>query len=89
MYLFSMKLKAQNDIIVCSLASSNEKTTSTGFVYKSNDIPLYKVEDVGPSVKMELSVGDLVVVNATGTLASIDGIDYKLFKEENIMGKVE
>lgn len=84
-----MKLKAQNDMVLCSLASSNEKTTSSGFVYKSNDIPLYKVEDIGSNVKMELSCGDLVVVNATGTLASIDGIDYRLFKEENIMGKVK
>lgn len=84
-----MKLKAQNDMVLCSLALSNEKTTSSGFVYKSNDIPLYKVEDIGPNVEMELGVGDIVVVNAIGTLASIDGIDYKLFKEENIMGKVK
>ena len=84
-----MKLKAQNDMVLCSLVSSNEKTTSSGFVYKSNDIPLYKVEDIGSNVKMELSVGDIVVVNATGTLASVNGIDYKLFKEENIMGKVK
>lgn len=84
-----MKFKAQNDMVLCSLASSNEKTTSSGFVYKSNSIPLYKVEDIGPNVKMELGIGDIVVVNATGTLASVNGIDYKLFKEENIMGKVK
>ena len=81
------QLIPQNDVVLCALLSSNEKKTESGFVYKSNDIPLYVVEKVGPNVKMDLHVGDVVVVNSTGTRAVIGDAEYFLFKEENIMGK--
>lgn len=84
-----MKIVPQNDMIACICTTSREKTTSTGFVYKSNDIPLYEVEGIGPRVKMPLAVGDLITANSTGTSAVVDGVEYFLFKEENIVGKVE
>ena len=82
------KLIPQNDMVLCKLVSSDEKTTESGFVYKSNDIPLYCIEEVGPQVK-NFNVGDIVVVNSTGTMVEFNDNEYFLFKEENIMGKVE
>lgn len=84
-----MKLIPQNDIVLCEQVNQYEKTTGTGFVYKSNDLPLYRVESVGPNVKMHLTVDDIIIANATGTKAVVDGVEHFLFKEENIMGKVE
>ena len=63
-----------------------EKKTESGFVYKSNDIPLYLIEKVGPQVK-NFHAGDIIVVNSTGTKIEFDNVDYFLFKEENVMGK--
>ena len=60
----------------------------SGFVYKSNDIPLYRIDRVGPQVK-NFNIGDIVVVNSTGTRVEISDVEHFLFKEENIMGKVE
>lgn len=75
-------------MVLCKLVSSNEKTTESGFVYKLNDIPLYYIEDVGQSVK-NFGIGDVVVVNSTGTIVEFNDNEHFLFKEENIMGKVE
>ena len=80
------QLIPQNDIVLCTLLSSTEKETENGFVYKSNDIPLYFVEKVGPQVK-NFHVGDIIVVNSTGTKVEFDNTDHFLFKEENVMGK--
>ena len=83
-----MKIIPQKGMVLCTLASSIEKETESGFVYKSNDIPLYKVESIGQSVSMSIVPGDILVVNATGTRAIADNVEYWLFKEENIAGKV-
>ena len=84
-----MKIKPQNDMVLCECTTSSQKQTNTGFIYKSNDIKLYKVLDVGPKVDADyLAVGDIVVVNSTGTLAKVGDVEYYLFKEENIAGKV-
>ena len=83
-----MKLIPQNDNVLCVSLSSNEKTTSTGFIYKSNDVVLYKVVDVGPNVKMDIKSDDVIVVNSTGTKTIVDDVEYYLFREENIAGKV-
>ena len=76
-------------MVLCKCTTSSQKQTSIGFIYKSNDIKLYKVVDIGPKVDANyLAVGDTVVVNSTGTLAKVDNVEYYLFKEENIAGKV-
>ena len=80
------QLIPQNDMVLCTLLSSTEKKTKSGFVYKSNDIPLYLIEKVGPQVK-NFHTGDIIVVNSTGTKIEFDNVDHFLFKEENVMGK--
>lgn len=80
------QLIPQNDMVLCTLLSSTEKKTECGFVYKSNDIPLYLIKKVGPQVK-NFHAGDIIVVNSTGTKIEFDNVDYFLFKEENVMGK--
>ena len=76
-------------MVLCECTTSSQKQTNTGFIYKSNDIKLYKVLDVGPKVDANyLAVGDIVVVNSTGTLVKVGEVEYYLFKEENIVGKV-
>lgn len=84
-----MIVKPQNDNVLCTLVSSNEKQTSTGFVYKSNDILVYRVEAIGPKVGMQLAIGDNIVANSTGTKVVVDNKDYYFFKEENIAGKID
>ena len=88
-YFYMKKIVPQNDIVLCTLASSTEKTTDSGFVYSSNELPMYKVESIGPNVKMHLAENDIIIVNATGTKAKLGNVEYFLFSEENIMGKVE
>ena len=83
-----MKLIPQNDNVLCTCVTSDNKTTSTGFIYKSNDIKLYKVESIGPNVKIPLKIGDSIITNSIGTKAKLGEVDYYFFKEENIMGKV-
>lgn len=79
----------QNDMLLCTIVSSNEKETSTGFVYKSNDLTLYQVKSIGPSVSYDnIRSGDIVIANSTGSKVTLNGIEYCLLKEENIMGKV-
>ena len=88
LYTIDMKILPQNDMVLCTLAESSKKDVSfAGFKYTEEQLPLYKVEQIGPAVKMDLKVGDIVVVNSTGTLAVIDNAEHYLFKEENIAGK--
>lgn len=90
LYIYMSKTAIpQNDIVLCSLVSKKEKETSTGFIYKSSDILLYRVEGIGPKVKMALKVGDIVVTSSKGTQVDIDGTECCLFKEDSIVGKVE
>ena len=84
------KIVPQNNIVLCTLFQGEEETRlDCGFVYKSNNLPLYRVESIGRNVKMKLRPNDLIVVNSTGTKAILDNVEYFLFSEENIMGKIE
>lgn len=84
------KLIPQNDCVLCTLETKMEKTTPSGFVYKSNDVPVYKVVSFGPLFKNEigLNVGDMIRTNSSGTLAKAGDCEYYIFKEENIAAKI-
>ena len=86
-----MKLIPQNKNIVCKCISSDEKTTESGFTYKSNDVKLYEVVSVSNVLRddlFDIKAGDKIVVNSTGTKVEVDGEEYYMFNVENIMGKL-
>ena len=92
------KLIPQNGNVVCTRIACANKTTSFGFIYKSDDAPLYKVEAISNRAdgnradgnsSIDLSEGDLVRVNSTGTCVKHNGIDYYIFNLDNIVGKVK
>lgn len=85
-----MKIIPQTNNVLCTLETKKEKITSSGFVYKSNDVLLYKVISIGPRFKndINLSIGDFICTNSSGTLAKVDDREYYLFNEENITAKV-
>lgn len=80
----------QNKNIVCKCIASKNKTTTAGFIYTSVDVPLYEVTSIADKAKndIELEVGDVVVVNSTGTKIEVDGEEFYLFSSENIMAKI-
>ena len=89
-YHLNMKLVPQNKNVMCRCISSNEKTTESGFVYTSNDVPLYEVVSIAEKVKDDicLNVGDIIRTSSTGTKVEVDGVEYYMFSSENIAGKV-
>ena len=91
LYHLHMKLIPQNKNIVCKCISSDEKTTESGFTYKSNDVKLYEVVSVSNVLRddlFDIKAGDKIVVNSTGTKVEVDGEEYYMFNVENIMGKL-
>ena len=77
-----------NNHVVCKCITSNEKTTASGFVYKSNDLPLYKIVKMADDIKdSPFNVGDVVVSVSTGTKFEKDGVEYVLFNVDNIAAK--
>ena len=91
-YHLYMKLIPQNKNLVCKCISSDEKTTESGFTYKSNDTKIYEVISVSNAIKSDelcnVRVGDLIVVNSTGTKVEVNGEEYYMFNAENVMGKI-
>ena len=87
-----MKLIPQNKNLVCKCISSNEKTTESGFTYKSNDIKLYEVVSVSNALRSDdlfsIRAGDQIIVNSTGTKVELNGEEYYMFNAENVMGKI-
>lgn len=81
----------QNDIVLCKLKSGPEKTTKSGFIYVSNEVPTYEVVSVGPTVSKSVSLidGDIIRTNSKGSIVHIEDDDYYMFKAENVVGKVE
>lgn len=80
----------QNDNVLCRLKDGPHKTTMSGFIYTTNDVPTYEVINIGPNVlnNIDLKIGDIVRTNSTGTIINIDNEDLYIFKAENIMGKI-
>ena len=89
-----MKLKPMADNILLKAAESQE-TTASGIILATTNKEkpaIYEVVSVGPGTKdvtMTVSVGERVVVGKfVGTDVTIDKVDYKFVKLDEILAVV-
>ena len=89
-----MKLRPMADNILLKQHEAAE-TTSSGIILAttSKEKPaIYEVVSVGPGTKdvtMTISVGDKVVISKfVGTDVTLDKIDYKFVKQDDILAVV-
>ena len=89
-----MKLKPMADNILLKTAAA-EATTASGIILATTtkEKPaIYEVVSVGPGTKditMTIAVGDKVVVDKrVGTDISLDKVDYKFVKQDEILAIV-
>ena len=89
-----MKLKPMADNILLKTADT-ESTTSSGIILATTtkEKPgIYEVVAVGPGTKdvaMTVSAGDRVVVSKfVGTDITLDKVDYKFVKQDDILAVV-
>ena len=90
-----MKLKPMADNVLLKQGEANE-TTASGIILATatKEKPaIYQVVAVGPGTKdvqMLVKTGDKVVVSKhTGTDVTLDKIDYKFVKQDDILAVVE
>ena len=90
-----MKLKPMADNVLLK-ASEAQETTASGIILAttSKEKPaIFEVVSVGPGTKdvtMTISVGDKVVISKfVGTDVTIDKVDYKFVKQDEILAVVE
>ena len=94
-----MKLKPLADRVVLVQSAAEEKTQSGIFLTASaQEKPeIYEVVEVGPGgmvdgneVKMEVSVGDKVLVGKySGSKIKLDDVDYTIVRQGDILAIVE
>ena len=89
-----MKLRPMADNILLK-ASEAAETTASGIILATatKEKPaIYEVVSVGPGTKdvvMEIQAGDKVVVSKfTGTDITLDKVDYKFVKQDDILAVV-
>ena len=89
-----MKLKPMADNVLLKQSEAQE-TTSSGIILATTNKEkpaIYEVVSVGPGTKdveMTVSVGDKVVVGKfVGTDLTLDKVDYKFVKQEEILALV-
>ena len=89
-----MKLKPLADNVLLKQHEAQEATAS-GILLATNSKEkpaIYEVVSVGPGTKdvtMTVSVGDRVVVGKfTGTDITLDKVDYKFLKQDDILAVV-
>lgn len=85
------KIIPQNNYVVCKCITNNKKTLASGFVYETNDIPLYEVIEISKNFDrsiVDINIGDVIRTNSSGTSANLDNNEYILFEANTIMGKV-
>ena len=89
-----MKLKPMADNVLLKQHEAPETTVSGIILASANkEKPaIYEVVSVGPGTKdvtMTVSVGDRVVVGKfTGTDITLDKVEYKFVKQDDILGIV-
>ncbi len=90
-----MKLKPLADRVVLKMVEA-EETTKSGIILTAaaQEKPQFaEVIEVGPGtedVKMTVEVGNKVVTNKySGTQIKLDGIEYVIVKQEDILAIVE
>ena len=94
-----MKLKPLADRVVLKQNEAEERTSSGIFLTASaQEKPeVYEVVEVGPGgmvdgneVKMEVSVGDKVLVGKySGSKIKLDDVDYTIVRQSDILAIVE
>ena len=89
-----MKLKPMADNVLLKQREAQE-TTSSGIILASTSKEkpaIYEVVSVGPGTKdvtMTVSVGDKVVVGKfVGTDVTLDKVEYKFVKQDDILAVV-
>ena len=89
-----MKLKPMADNVLLK-ASEAQETTASGIILAttSKEKPaIFEVVSVGPGTKdvtMTISVGDKVVISKfVGTDVTIDKVEYKFVKQDEILAVV-
>ena len=94
-----MKLSPLADRVVLKQVKAEEKTKS-GLILASasQEKPeIFEVIEVGPGgmvdgkeVKMELKVGDKVLMNKySGTQVKLDGVEYTILSQSDVLATVE
>ena len=89
-----MKLKPMADNVLLK-AHEAQETTASGIILATSNKEkpaMYEVVSVGPGTKdvtMTVKVGDKVVVGKfTGSEVTIDKVDYKFVKQDDILAVV-
>ena len=89
-----MKLRPMADNVLLKQSEAQE-TTSSGIILATTNKEkpaIYEVVSVGPGTKdveMTISVGDKVVVcKFVGTDLTLDKVDYKFVKQDDILAVV-
>ena len=89
-----MKLRPMADNVLLKQSEAQE-TTSSGIILATTNKEkpaIYEVVSVGPGTKeveMTISVGDKVVVGKfVGTDLTLDKVDYKFVKQDEILAVV-
>ena len=89
-----MKLKPMADNVLLKQSEAQE-TTSSGIILATTNKEkpaIYEVVSVGPGTKdveMTVSVGDKVIVGKfVGTDLTLDKVDYKFVKQDDILAVV-
>jgi len=89
-----MKLKPMADNVLLKAHEAAE-TTASGIILATTNKEkpaIYEVVSVGPGTKdvtMSVSAGDLVVVGKfVGTDVTIDKVEYKFVKQDDILASV-
>ncbi len=90
----SLKLKPMADNVLLKAHEAAE-TTASGIILATTNKEkpaIYEVVSVGPGTKdvtMSVSAGDLVVVGKfVGTDVTIDKVEYKFVKQDDILASV-
>ena len=90
-----MKLKPMADNVLLKQSEAIE-TTSSGIILATTNKEkpaIYEVVAVGPGTKdvtMTIAVGDKVVVSKfVGTDVTLDKVDYKFVKQDDVLAIVE
>lgn len=90
-----MKIRPLADRVVIKMVES-EETTKSGIVLpgSAKEKPqIAEVKAVGPGtdeVKMQVKVGDKVLISKyAGTEVKIDGVEYTILKQNDILAVVE
>lgn len=84
-----MKLVAQNNYVVCQQLNKAKQEVNESIIYNKEFLATYKILSIGNNLdSFRLSVGDVIICNSTGTKVILDDLEFYIFNNENIIGKI-